>query len=75
MAKKSKVRSRIVVDEAYFNLLIEKSDLLEEIFEDDDRITVTVSDFKTMNRITKDYAKLPNEATSTELYEEPGESG
>ena len=54
MAKKNKV----VISEAYLNVLREKSGLLDELFADSDTLRVEQAHFKAFARLEKAYLKM-----------------
>lgn len=58
-----KQRSKVVVDEAYFNLLETQARVLGNVFNDVGRASVTIDTFKWVKRIDAEIRKLPEGAT------------
>jgi hypothetical protein len=71
MAARKKV-AKVVVHEAYLNILIEKAEMLDDMFEDG-AFHVAPDDFKRRDQLNKVFDKLPSEATESEVYQEPNE--
>jgi hypothetical protein len=71
MPRQPKSRSRVIVDEAYFNLILARSDLFDEIFEDVDTPSaiITAELFKTAKRLHTKMKKLPNHAFDVDRTE------
>ena len=57
-------RARVIVDKEYFDLLVEKSDILEDVFEIFDSL-------KDVPKMLARSHKIPPEAEGSEPYEEP----
>jgi hypothetical protein len=67
MAKKI---MKVVVQEAYYNLLVQKAELLDKILGEADRATIESSDFKDYSKIEKGLEKVDVEV---EEYEPPAD--
>ena len=67
MAKKIE---KVVVSQAYFNLLVDKANMLTDLFEDDKgevgAVTIAASDFKDYGKVKKAFEKID---TTVEPYE------
>ena len=70
MAKK---REQIILDEEFFDVMAEKAELLDRIFEDKDKVVIEKENFKQYDMLHKQYDKLPFVAKQTRIYEEPAE--
>lgn len=69
----SKASKRVVVDEAYFNLIKRKSDLIDEAFFNSgvDGLTVSTTMIKEYNKIDTQWQRLSWDVDSVEQYVEP----
>ena len=72
-AKKGKKKSKksdekVVLSKDYFDLLCEKAEKLDEIFTEDDEVSIAVSDFKDMKEFAKRFEKVDQ---TVDDYEPP----
>jgi hypothetical protein len=68
MAKKIR---KVVVSEVYFNLLVDKANMLDTLISDDDKVIVGPTVIKDYGKLAKAFDKLPEGFDVTVDYEEP----